>query len=593
MQRKFLILLVGLLFSFSVAKENNSNISASGTSNKVYHQTTVAQQAGAAYDLGTSVFFPVYAKNGMVVSEHELASKVGLDILKDGGNAIDAAVGIAFALAVVLPNAGNIGGGGFMLAYDQKNQKVRAIDFREVAPMNANKDSFLSEDGAVIDGKSINTHYASGVPGTVAGLEYAWRQGGALPWNKLIEPAIELADSGFEVSPALEKKLSGSANFLGKWDSTRKIFFKNGQPLKNGDWLIQKDLAKSLRLIAKQGAKAFYEGDIADKIVAEMAPYHWITKQDLSSYKVIERDPIWGTYKGYKVAIMPPPSSGGIHIIQILNILERWPLYQWGQNSAQTIHYMVEAMKLAYADRQKYLGDPDFVSMPVKGLVSKRYADELSKKITAKASKVSTVNPGNPFPYESEETTHFSVIDKEGNAVSVTYTLNGNFGNGIVVKGTGILLNNEMDDFALKPGVANIYGLMGNEANQVAPGKRPLSSMSPTFVFYNNQLHLVTGSPGGARIITTVLQMILNDIEFKLNPAEATAAARVHHQLLPNELRVEKPLSVDTINLLKKRGHKVVIKPSMGKTQTIKVNPNGLLEGASDTRNPDGKVMGY
>ncbi|MBN3860392.1 gamma-glutamyltransferase [Neisseriaceae bacterium PsAf] len=590
MQKKWIVLSLGLFFSFNVAAEDNSSTS---TSNKEYHQTMAAQQASAAYEGDPSVIFPVYAKHGMVVSEHELASQVGLDILKEGGNAVDAAVGVAFALAVVLPNAGNIGGGGFMLAYDKKNQKVRAIDFREVAPLNANKNSFLTENGAVIDGKSINTHYASGVPGTVAGLEYAWKQGGKLPWKKIINPAIKLADKGFEVSPALEKKLSNSASLLGRWEATRAIFFKNNQPLKNGDLLVQKDLAKSLRLIAKHGAKAFYEGDIADKIAAEMKPYNWITKQDLENYKVIEREPIWGTYKGYQIAIMPPPSSGGVHIIQILNILERWPLYQWGQNSARTIHYMVEAMKLAYVDRAKYLGDPDFVSVPVKGLISKQYADELAKKITPKASTVAAVNPGNPFPYESEETTHFSVVDKEGNAVSVTYTLNGNFGNGIVVKGTGILLNNEMDDFALKPGVANIYGLMGSAANQVEVGKRPLSSMSPAFVFHNNQLHLVTGSPGGARIITTVLQMILNDIEFNLNPAEATAAARVHHQLLPNELRVEKPLSIDTINLLKKRGHKVVTKASMGKTQTIKVNPNGILEGASDTRNPDGKVMGY
>ena len=381
---------------------------------------------------------------------------------------------------------------------------------------------------------------------------------------------------------------------MGKWPATTEIFWKDGAPLKRGDLLVQKDLAQSMRLIAQQGAKAFYEGAIAQKIAAEMAPHAGaVTLQDLREYKVAEREPVRGTYRGYEVVTMPPPSSGGTHLVQILNMLEQWPLAQWGQNSAQTLHHMAESSKLAYADRSEYLGDPDFVKIPLKGLTSKRYAESLAKTIDPnRARPAKEIKPGQPQPYESDQTTHYSVVDKAGNAVAVTYTLNTNFGSGIVAKGTGILLNNEMDDFAAKPGVANAYGLVGGDANAVAAKKRPLSSMTPTLVLKDGKPTLVTGSPGGARIITTVLQTVVNTIDFANNPAEAAATPRIHHQWTPDELRVEKGLSPDTLALLKQRGHNIAVKPSMGRTQTIQIR-NGMLYGYSDPRNPDGQTLGY
>jgi gamma-glutamyltranspeptidase/glutathione hydrolase len=381
---------------------------------------------------------------------------------------------------------------------------------------------------------------------------------------------------------------------MGRWPATQAIFWKNGEPLQRGDLLVQKDLAQSLRLIGQQGAKVFYEGAIAQKIAAEMAPHAGaITLADLKNYKVVEREPVRGSYRGYQIVTMPPPSSGGAHLIQILNMMERWPMNQWGVNSAQSVHHMAESMKLAYADRSEYLGDPDFVKIPLKGLTSKRYAEQLAKGIDAnKARDAKAIKPGQPQPYESDQTTHYSVVDRMGNAVAVTYTLNTNFGSGIVAKGTGILLNNEMDDFSAKPGVANAYGLVGGDANAVAAGKRPLSSMTPTMVLKDGKPVLVTGSPGGARIITTVLQSVVNTIDFGMNPAEAAATPRFHHQWTPDELRVEKGFSPDTIALLKSRGHNVAVKASMGRTQTIQLR-DGMLYGASDPRNPDGQTLGY
>ncbi|MCW2311621.1 gamma-glutamyltransferase [Rhodoferax antarcticus] len=557
-------------------------------------QTVSAQAAAAAYDFDMDVFHPVVAKNGMVATEQELASKIGLDMLKAGGNAVDAAVGIGFALAVALPNAGNLGGGGFMMVYDAKTDKSVALDFREIAPIKASRDMYLDAKGDVVDGKSLYTHYAVGVPGTVAGMEHALKKWGTLPLDKVIAPAIALAESGFPVSETLAKTLQQEKKIMGQWPATRDIFWKNGEPLKVGDALVQKDLAKSMRLIGQQGAKAFYEGDIAQKIAAEMALHaNALSLQDLREYKVAEREPTRGTYRGYEIVTMPPPSSGGPHLVQILNMLEPLPLAQWGPNSALTIHYMAESMKLAYADRAEYLGDPDFVKIPLKGLTSKRYAAALAKGIDANTARSGkTIKPGQPQAYESDQTTHYSVVDKAGNAVAVTYTLNTNFGSGIVAKGTGILLNNEMDDFSAKPGVANAYGLVGGDANAVAPKKRPLSSMTPTLVLKDGKPALVTGSPGGARIITTVLQTVVNTIDFGMNPAEAAATPRVHHQWTPDELRVEKGLSPDTLALLKQRGHKIAVKASMGRTQTIGLQ-GGMLYGYSDPRNPDGKTLGY
>lgn len=556
-------------------------------------QTAAAQAVAAAYDHTLSVFHPVVAQNGMVATEHELASQVGLQILKAGGNAVDAAVAVGFALAVVLPNAGNIGGGGFMMYHDAASQQDVALDFREMAPSGAHRDLYLDEQGNVIDGKSLFTHYAVGVPGTVAGLEHALKKWGSLPLKQVIQPAIDLAEKGFIVSETLEKVLDKSAKNMGKWPATTAIFWRNGAPLKAGDRLVQKDLAQSLKLIAKQGSYAFYKGDIARRIATEMQAYPGaITMADLASYQAIERQPVRGTYRGYDIVTMPPPSSGGPHLVQMLNILERWPVAEWGHNSDQTIHHMAESMKLAYADRAEYLGDPDFVDVPVAGLISKHYANNLAQRINHKATPAQQIKPGNPLPFESDQTTHYSIMDRAGNAVAVTYTLNTNFGTGIVAKGTGVLLNNEMDDFSAKPGVANAYGLVGGEANSVAAGKRPLSSMTPTMVLKDGNPVLITGSPGGARIITTVLQTVMNTIDYGMNPAESAAALRVHHQWTPDELRVEQGFNVDTKRLLEARGHTVNTKASMGRTQTIQREGN-MLWGYSDPRNPDGLTLGY
>ena len=556
--------------------------------------TNASQLAANRYDSSNDIFHPVYGKNGMVASEQGLATQVGLDILKQGGNAIDAAVAVGFALAVVLPNAGNIGGGGFMVLHDDKTGKDVAIDFREIAPAKASRDMYLDNQGKVIDGKSLFTHDASGVPGTVAGMEYALKKWGTMPLSKVLEPAIKLADKGFIVSDVLAQTLKEEKSTLGKWSSSKAIFFKNGEPLKSGDLLVQKDLAKSLRLIAKQGAKAFYQGEIATKIAKEMQSHGGtMTLEDLKAYKVVERQPIIGDYRGYKVVTMPPPSSGGVHLIEILNMLEHYPIKEDGVNSAKNIHHMAESMKLAYADRSEYLGDPDFVKIPVTGLTSKAYANERVKTIDDNKARLSSdIKPGKPQPYESDQTTHFSVMDKAGNAVAVTYTLNLNFGSGIVVEGTGILLNNEMDDFSVKPGVPNAFGLVGGTANAIEAKKRPLSSMTPTIVMKNNKPWLVTGSPGGARIITTVLQSVVNTIDHEMNPAEAIITPRVHHQWLPDELRVEEGISPDTIKLLQDKGHKVVTKAPMGRIQIIQADGSGFY-GYSDPRNPDGKTLGF
>ena len=556
--------------------------------------TNASQLAANRYDSSNAIFHPVYGKNGMVASEQGLATQVGLDILKQGGNAIDAAVAVGFALAVVLPNAGNIGGGGFMVLHDDKTGKDVAIDFREIAPAKASRDMYLDNQGNVIDGKSLFTHDASGVPGTVAGMEYALKKWGTMPLSKVLEPAIKLADKGFIVSDVLAQTLKEEKSTLGKWSSSKAIFFKNGEPLKSGDLLVQKDLAKSLRLIAKQGAKAFYQGEIATKIAKEMQSHGGtMTLEDLKAYKVVERQPIIGDYRGYKVVTMPPPSSGGVHLIEILNMLEHYPIKEDGVNSAKNIHHMAESMKLAYADRSEYLGDPDFVKIPVTGLTSKAYANERVKTIDDNKARLSSnIKPGKPQPYESDQTTHFSVMDKAGNAAAVTYTLNLNFGSGIVVEGTGILLNNEMDDFSVKPGVPNAFGLVGGTANAIEAKKRPLSSMTPTIVMKNNKPWLVTGSPGGARIITTVLQSVVNTIDHEMNPAEAIITPRVHHQWLPDELRVEEGISPDTIKLLQDKGHKVVTKAPMGRIQIIQADDSGFY-GYSDPRNPDGKTLGF
>ncbi|MBK9950272.1 MAG: gamma-glutamyltransferase [Candidatus Competibacteraceae bacterium] len=538
---------------------------------------------------------PVAARNGMAVTQEALATQVGVAILRQGGNAVDAAVAIGFALAVTLPQAGNLGGGGFMLVYDAAEKQSEAIDFREVAPAAIRRDFYLNEKGEVDETRIRHSHQAAGVPGTVAGLALAHGRHGHLPWPQLLAPAIRLAEQGIAVSPELAQSLQESRGRMARWPASLKQFFKpDGSPYQTGETLAQPDLAASLKLIAEQGPPAFYQGEVARRLVADMKAHGGlIALDDLKKYRAVVRQPARGSYRGYDILSMPPPSSGGVHLIQLLNMMETWPLAELGAGSAATLHRMTEAMKVAYADRSEYLGDPDFVKIPVAGLTSKAYAKELAGRIDLnRARPASEIKPGQPQRHESEQTTHYSVIDRDGNAVAVTYTLNFPYGSAIVAAGTGILLNNEMDDFAAKPGVPNAYGLIGGDANAVGPGKRPLSSMSPTIVLKDGQPVLVTGSPGGSRIITTVLQIISNVIDHNMNVAQATLAPRFHHQWLPDELRIEEGFSPDTVRLLRELGHTVAVKDALGDTQSIVRQPEGLY-GFSDLRRPGGSAAGY
>ncbi|EAQ6496151.1 gamma-glutamyltransferase [Salmonella enterica subsp. salamae] len=548
-----------------------------------------------SYGVEEDVFHPVRATQGMVASVDAMATQVGVDILKQGGNAVDAAVAVGYALAVTHPQAGNLGGGGFMLLRT-KDGATTAIDFREMAPAGATRDMFLDEQGNPDSKKSLTSPLASGTPGTVAGLSLALEKYGSLPLNSVVRPAIKLAQEGFIVNDALADDLKTyGSEVLPHHENSKAIFWKDGEPLKKGDKLVQQDLANSLTMIAENGPDAFYKGEIARQIAQQMQQNGGlITTDDLAAYQAVERTPVSGEYRGYQIFSMPPPSSGGIHIIQILNILENFDMKKYGFGSADAIQIMAEAEKYAYADRSEYLGDPDFVNVPWQALTSKAYAKSIAGQIDInKAKPSSEIRPGKLAPYESDQTTHFSVVDKDGNAVAVTYTLNTTFGTGIVAGNTGILLNNQMDDFSAKPGVPNVYGLVGGEANAVGPKKRPLSSMSPTIVVKDGKTWLVTGSPGGSRIITTVLQMVVNTIDFGMNVAEATNAPRFHHQWLPDELRVEKGFSPDTLKLLEQKGQKVALKEAMGSTQSIMVGPDGELYGASDPRSVDDLTAGY
>ncbi len=538
---------------------------------------------------------PVYAQNGMVVTQEAMATKVGVDILEQGGNAVDAAVAVGFALAVTLPRAGNLGGGGFMVLHMAKTKETVAIDYRESAPAGATRDMFLDEKGNAVSERSRFTHLSVGVPGTVAGLTLALRKFGTLPLKQVMAPAIRLAMQGFEVPLPLARSLQKRREHLLRWPESGQIFFKNnGRPYVPGDRLYQKDLARSLDAIAKEGTQAFYRGDIARKLVDEMQRHGGLmTLEDLENYRAVIREPVQGTYRGHEIYSMPPPSSGGVHLIEILNILEGYPLGSFDAENPDKLHLLAEAMKLAYADRSQHLGDPDFWRVPVNGLLSKSYADKLRKQIKGNRAKPSKeIRPGNPLPYENSETTHFSVMDKEGNAVANTYTLNFNYGSGIVAKGTGILLNNEMDDFSAKPGVPNAYGLVGGKANAVAPFKRPLSSMSPTLVFKAGKPFLATGSPGGSRIITTTLQLILNVVDHEMTLAAATKAPRLHHQWLPDHLELEAGFSQEIRQALMDKGHRIVDAEPMGSTQSILRGADGFY-GASDPRRPGALAKGY
>ncbi|WP_020406073.1 gamma-glutamyltransferase [Hahella ganghwensis] len=539
---------------------------------------------------------PLEARQGMVVTSHFLATEEALEVLKNGGNAVDAAVTAAFALAVTQPRSGNIGGGGFMLVSSEKKNETIAIDYREKAPAAATRDMYLNAEGEADPELSRFSHLSAGVPGTVAGLALALEKYGSISLSEALAPAIRLASDGFIVTPRFSKGIKDREERLRKFDSTRKIFFKeDGSFYEPGDTFVQKDLAATLTRIAKDGVKGFYEGKTAELLVAEMQRGGGlITLEDLKQYEPVIRKPIHGNYRGYDIYSMSPPSSGGAHIVQILNILEGYPIGEYGHNSAKTIHLMAEAMKRAYADRSKYLGDTDFVDVPLDGLTSKSYAEELRKQIKVDhMTPSSTIKPGNPVPYESNETTHFSVVDKFGNAVSNTYTINFSYGSHIVVDGAGFLLNNEMDDFSAKPGVPNAYGLLGGEANKIEPGKRMLSSMSPTIVKKDGKNFLVTGSPGGSRIITTTLQVIMNVIDHSLNVQAAVNAPRIHHQWLPDEIRIEEGISPDTIDLLEGFGHTVSRKSAMGAIQSIMIGEDGTFYGGADPRRSTSSAMGF
>ncbi len=531
---------------------------------------------------------------GMVAVQNAIAAEVGAEILAQGGNAVDAAVAVGMSLAVTLPRAGNLGGGGFMMVYLAEQDRTIAIDYRESAPAAASRDMYLDASGDVDNSAARFSYRSAGVPGTVAGMHHALSRYGTMAWADVLKPAIRLAEQGMRVSVDLSQTLERRRERLGRDAATLRAYYrKDGSSYAAGDILRQPDLAWSLKQIAKRGPDAFYRGSITRKIVAAMeANDGLITAEDMAGYRVVERAPVVGTYRGLEIVSMPPPSSGGVLIVQILNVLEQFDIRGFGAGSANAIHVMTESMRNAYADRSKHLGDPDFYSEPVGWLTSKAYARELAANIDLrKARNSDDIAPGVNAGYESPDTTHYGVMDAQGNAVINTYTLNFSFGSGITVPGTGILLNNEMDDFSAKPGSPNGYGLLGEDANSIAPGKRPLSSMTPTFVFRDGKPWIATGSPGGSRIITTVLQVIVNMIDHQMSVADAVAAPRFHHQWYPDRLFMEAGFSPDTIALLEAIGHDVSPVRTMGSAQTI-VSEDGFLKGAADPRRPDALAIG-
>ncbi len=533
----------------------------------------------------------VKSKNAMVVTVSAPATHVGVEILKKGGNAIDAAVAVGFALEVTYPFAGNIGGGGFMVIH-LKNGKNTTIDFREKAPLKASRNMYLDKNGNYIPSLSKEGALAVGVPGSVAGLIFALKKYGSMSLSEVIQPAIDLAKNGFVLDERSVKLINNSLPKFKKYPESIKIFTNNGKPYKEGDLFKQPELAQTLERIKEKGLAGFYSGLTARLLLKELNKYGGIiTQKDLDEYKPVERKPVIGSYRGYKIVSMPPPSSGGIILIEMLNILEnfKFSTEEWG--SSKYYHKLVEAMKYAYADRSKFLGDPDFYPVPQSGLISKKYAKKLFDKIGDKATPSSEINPGNPLLFsEHRETTHYSVYDSSGNAVSVTTTLNSAFGNKMVVEGAGFLLNNEMDDFSAKPGVPNQFGLIGGEANSIQPGKRMLSSMTPTIILKNDKPFLVVGSPGGSTIITTVLQVILNTIDFHMDIQTAVNMPRIHCQWLPDKIFYERfAINNDTALNLRKMGyHLADMRKSfkiIGIVEAILIdNPNHIIYGANDPR---------
>ena len=543
---------------------------------------------------GSDRLFPVEADGGMVASREATATLVGVDVLEQGGNAVDAAVAVAFALAVTLPQAGNLGGGGFALIHHPADRSTHALDFREMAPAASHRDVFLKPDGTVDSERARYSHHAVGVPGSVAGYLDLLERFGTWPRERAMAPAIRLAEQGIVVSRILHRNIERRLERFRQWPATMAVIARpDGTALQPGDRFRQPDLAASLRQIAEQGAGAFYEGGIGDLIAAEMERHEGpVTRQDLAAYRTVWRAPVLGSYRGVGIASMPPPSSGGAHLVQMLNILEGWDLKALGHNSAATLHRLAETMRRAYADRSVHLGDPDFWDVPLDWLTSKAYGETLRAGIDlTRASPSADVQPGTQKP-EGSNTTHLSVMDRDGGAVSMTTTLNFGFGTGIVASGTGIFLNNEMDDFSAKPGSPNAYGLIGGEANAVAPRKRPLSSMTPTLLLDDAGRAVgALGSPDGSRIITTVLQVILNLVDHGMNLAEATAAPRLHHQWQPDRIWVEEGMSADTLDLLRAMGHAVEERRAFGAAQSVLSAEDGF-RGVTDPRRPGGLAAG-
>jgi gamma-glutamyltranspeptidase / glutathione hydrolase len=534
----------------------------------------------------------VLARNGMVVAQEARAARIGVDILKRGGNAVDAAVAVGFALAVTYPRAGNIGGGGFMVIHLAKGIDT-TIDYRETAPAAATSTTFLDDKGNADPKKSRDSGLSVGVPGTVAGLALAREKygSGKLSLADLMAPAIALAQNGFPIADDIADSLPSAREKLARWPASASIFLRDGAPLHDGDRLLQSDLARTLQAIAQDGPRAFYSGPTAERIAAAVRAAGGImTADDLKNYRAVERTAVRGTYRGYSIVSMPPPSSGGVALVEMLNILEGYDLGKLPRE--QALHDEIEAMKRAYADRAVFMGDPDTVKMPIAGLIAKKYAASLRAGIGDKSTPAADIKPGNPAEFEGQNTTHFSVIDRDGNAVANTYTLNFSYGLGLVAGGTGVLLNNELDDFTAKPGAANAYGLVGFTANLPGPNKRPLSSMTPTVVLKDGKAFLVTGSPGGSRIITAVLQVIANAIDFNMPIDRAVSAPRLHNQWQPDETYVESGLAQDVLDALKARGHNILPTAPHTSANSIEVTREGYV-GAADARTKGALAAGY
>ena len=536
----------------------------------------------------------VIADSAMVVSAHPLASRVGVDILRRGGNAVDAAIGVQFALAVVFPVAGNIGGGGFMVIREAEG-RTDCLDYREKAPLAASRNMYLDDEDSVIEDLSTRGHLAAGVPGSVDGMFRAHEKYGSLPMEQLIQPSIDLAADGFVLTEKEADNLNSNQENFARYNPVPPDFLLNEAGWQAGDTIVMADLARTLTLIRNQGRAGFYAGETADKIVAEMERGDGIiTLEDLAAYEAKFRQPIVAQYDSFRIISMPPPSSGGIALAQLLNSVEPYPIAEMGHNAAPTVHLMAEAERRVYADRATHLGDPDFYAVPQAKLLEKGYSAARMKTFrTNEVTPSSAVSAGSPAPVESSETTHFSVVDAAGNAVSVTTTLNGGYGSKVVVAGAGFLLNNEMDDFSIKPGFPNMFGLVGGEANAIAPEKRMLSSMTPTIVEKNGNLYMVVGTPGGSTIITSVFQTILNVTEHGMGMQAAVTAKRFHHQWLPDTIFTEdEALTPEVTQKLEAMGHTVVARGNIGRVDAILVLPGGKLEGGADPRGDD-TAVGY